>query len=169
MKYLDFRNHISSTPLGSQSKSRFFFSKMGLLVKIVCCLFNSSLLRFFHHFAFFDRKFRNATTPFAELKVLQRWERTWGNVFIFQPYVIWMGNCPLYANVFINCELIMSDVKMSDVRRFFVWIFFRPKFNKFAVECAWKRKVSQNVRNLDFFQENRCFFHWKFYFFKKNR
>ena len=36
--------------------------------------------------------------------------------------------------------------------------FFPPNCSKFAVECNWESKNSQNIQNLGFFWKNNVFF-----------
>ena len=50
-------------------------------------------------------------------------------------------------------QMIMSDVSES------VRSFLSPNYRNFAVEWDWNNKISQNVRNLGFFEKkNDCFF-----------
>ena len=82
--------------------------------------------------------------------------RAWQKVFFLPTFIvwkIWKSNYQLKQWVFFTftCQL-------SGQLRFWVWNFLSPNHNKLVVQCAWNRKISQNVRNLFFFWKNRRFF-----------
>ena len=67
---------------------------------------------------------------------------------------------------FLTCQLTMSDwtlVSSSGRQN-----FSTQNYCKFAVECDWKSKISQNVQNLGYFSEkkDRFFFEKKVEFYK---
>ena len=84
--------------------------------------------------------------------------------------IIWKENQPLkvlklYVFLTPTCQLIMSDMKKfpifdgSDHEN-----FSSLNYSKFALECDWKSKIFQNVRNvyflyeIDFFPRKTRFF-----------
>ena len=78
-------------------------------------------------------------------------------LLFYTTFIIWEENHSLNANVFLR-SLPIDNVRMSDCSVF--EYFSSPTYCKFDVECNLNSKISQSLRNLDFFWKNWWAF-WK--------
>ena len=77
-------------------------------------------------------------------------------LLFFPLYCIWEENQPLKWVRFINRSVPIAST-LNDVRSSFWTWFPSPNSSKYAVECDWNSKISQNNQSLGFWK-NRCFF-----------
>ena len=86
-------------------------------------------------------------------------------IFYFAPYLYYgskiirsNGSYPtFFSPMFANCVHASIGSLFTSERE----IFFSPNCSRFAVECDWNSKISQNVQNLFFFFEKRWVFRKK--------
>ena len=120
-------------------------------------------------------KFEHCKRKGALTRLDEKLRRDVSKLFFCAVFKIWKQNLPLKCAIsdvflpnFTRCLPIAYTPNRQVCSRYWTWNYFSIKYSKFAVECDWNSKNSQNVQDLGFLGKQMGILKKKTFFFKIN-